>query len=109
MDWIHLAQERDQRRALVDAVMNFWVPLNAEQLTVGFTRRTQLYGVKFVNERRTVNLTNDVGDYWSKFAAQVRKAVGKRSMERPREISQFYDGILGFEKFDVSYIGKSLV
>jgi hypothetical protein len=28
--------------------MNFWVPQNAERLTVGFTRRTQLYGVKFV-------------------------------------------------------------
>jgi hypothetical protein len=26
MDWIHLAQDRDQWRALVDTVMNLWVP-----------------------------------------------------------------------------------
>jgi hypothetical protein len=26
MDWIDLAQDRDQWRALVDMVMNLWVP-----------------------------------------------------------------------------------
>ena len=26
MDWIELAQDRDRRQALVNAVMNLWVP-----------------------------------------------------------------------------------
>jgi hypothetical protein len=26
MDWIDMAQDRDRRRALVNAVMNLWVP-----------------------------------------------------------------------------------
>jgi hypothetical protein len=26
MDWIDLAQDRDQRRALVNTVINLWVP-----------------------------------------------------------------------------------
>jgi hypothetical protein len=30
VDWMHLAQNRDQWRALVNTVMNLWVPQNAE-------------------------------------------------------------------------------
>jgi hypothetical protein len=32
VDWIHLAQDRDQWRAVVNTVMKLWVPLMAEKL-----------------------------------------------------------------------------
>jgi hypothetical protein len=48
MDWIDLAQDRDQWRALVNMVMNLWVSSNFEKFlngyTVGgFSRRAQLH------------------------------------------------------------------
>ena len=30
MDWIYLARDRNRWRAFVNAVMNLWLPLNAE-------------------------------------------------------------------------------
>jgi hypothetical protein len=48
MDWIDLAQDRDQCRALVNRVMNLRVPQNAEKflsscVTGSFSRSAQLH------------------------------------------------------------------
>jgi hypothetical protein len=50
MDWIHLAQDRDYWRALMNMAMNLWVPNSggkflSSRVTVCFSRKTQLHGV----------------------------------------------------------------
>jgi hypothetical protein len=50
VDWIYLAQDRDQWKAPVDTVMNLRVPYNAGKFlssctTGGFSRRAQLHEV----------------------------------------------------------------
>jgi hypothetical protein len=50
MDWIDHAQDRDQWKALVNTVMDFWVPLNvgkllSECVTGSFIKRIQFYGI----------------------------------------------------------------
>jgi hypothetical protein len=50
MDWIDLAQDRDQWTILVNTVMNLWVPYNVGKFlssctTGGFPRRAQLQEV----------------------------------------------------------------
>jgi hypothetical protein len=53
MDWIDLAQDRDQRRALVNTVLNLRVPYNVGKFlssctTEGFSRRAHLHGVSYI-------------------------------------------------------------
>jgi hypothetical protein len=50
MDWIYLAQDMDQWRALVNTEMNVRVPSNvggflSSCVTGGFSRRAQLHGI----------------------------------------------------------------
>jgi hypothetical protein len=55
MDWINMAQDRDQWRALVNTVMNLRVSLNPGEFlssctTGGFSRRAQLHEVSYFEE-----------------------------------------------------------
>jgi hypothetical protein len=50
MDWIELAHDREQWKALMNTVMNLRVPLNVGKFlssctTGGFSRRVQVHGV----------------------------------------------------------------
>jgi hypothetical protein len=52
MDWIHLVQDRDQRRGLVETVINLRVPRKegnflTNWVTVSFSRRILIHGVSY--------------------------------------------------------------
>jgi hypothetical protein len=54
VEWIHLAQDRDQWQAFMNMVMNIWVPQKVEsfftsQVTISFSSRTLLHGENHVN------------------------------------------------------------
>jgi hypothetical protein len=62
MDWIDLAQDRDQWRALVNTVMDLWVPYNIGKFlssctTGGFSSRAQLHEVSYLVNRSNVIIT----------------------------------------------------
>jgi hypothetical protein len=67
MDWIDLAQDRDQWRALLNTLMNFQVPWNAGNFlsgctTCSFSRRAQLHEwvrvmCSFINSNSQVSYT----------------------------------------------------
>ena len=64
MDWIELAQDRDRRRALVNAVMKLRDPQNSGNFTdckaVSLSRRTLIHGVsKLVTKNKVITMRKD--------------------------------------------------
>jgi hypothetical protein len=93
MEWIDLAQDRYQWRALVNTVMNLRVLYNVEKFlsscaTGGFSRRTQLHGVtrsfRTIREMRTYSKNYTKQNlYWTKF--RNMKPVGLNALTEQKE------------------------
>jgi hypothetical protein len=47
VDWIGLAKDRNRWRALVNSVLNLWVPWNAGKLSSGLSSSAQLHIVSY--------------------------------------------------------------
>jgi hypothetical protein len=68
MEWIDLAQNKDQWTTLVNTVMNFHVPQNIgkfsiSRVTSGFSRRAQLHKVSFSLSTYRVGYASKSGFY----------------------------------------------
>jgi hypothetical protein len=50
MEWIDMAQDRDQWRAVVNTVMNLRVPSNVGKYLSVYTRKAHLHGVSSVTD-----------------------------------------------------------
>jgi hypothetical protein len=48
VDWIGPAKDRNRWRALVNSVLNLWVPWNAGKLSSGLSSSAQLHRVSLV-------------------------------------------------------------
>jgi hypothetical protein len=53
VNWMHLAQDGDKWQALMNTLMNLWVPLKGENfltscVTISFSRRTLLHGNSYL-------------------------------------------------------------
>jgi hypothetical protein len=89
MDWIDLVQNRDGWQALVNAVMNLWVPQNAADFLTGEKRLASqeelLNGVSYVIE---FDLVKAFARYAALSNGQTDGIFGPDSVRRPPDVGQ---------------------